>query len=461
MAGSASCRAPAGIRWCWCRSMSAHGCGAGRTASSIAWKLRTARSLSSAPTTAANFRRGSTRRSCSTDCPRTIPAASGPTRSRQSRDLPASTDDASAPQARRLLSGAGDIFGVAAAKLMRAFRRQFQYAVGQRRQKMPVMRDEQHGALVLRESRDQHLLGGEVEMVGRLIQHQEIRRIEQHDRHHQSRLLAARQHPAPLLDIVAGETEAAGQRAQRALPRLRERILQLLEDGALAIEQIHRVLGEIAHFDAAADRRRAVLGLARARDELEQLRLAGAVDTYHALALAAADREIETIIDPLAAIALVHLLQADDVLARAGCGEEIERHGLAPPRWLDALDLVELLDPALHLRSMRSARLEALDELDFLGQHRLLALELGLLLLLVQRALLLVEFVVAGICGEPTAVDLHDLADDAVHELAVVRGHQQHAFIPFQELLQPDQAFEIEMVARLIQQHGVGTHQKD
>src|SRR5882757_7572740 len=134
------------------------------------------------------------------------------------------------------------------------------------------------------------------------------------------------------------------------------------------------MLGEIADSDAAADRYRAIVGLGRARHQLEQGRLAGAVDAHHAPALPAADREIQPVIDALAAITLVDLLQADDVLARARCGEEIERHGLAPPRRLDALDLVELLDPALHLGGVRGARLEALDEFDLFGQHRLLAL---------------------------------------------------------------------------------------
>ena len=110
---------------------------------------------------------------------------------------------------------------------------------------------------------------------------------------------------------------------------------------------------------------------------------------------------------------------------------------------------------------MRGARLEALDELDLLGEHRLLALELRLLLLLVERALLLVEFVVAGIGRQRAAVDLDDLGDDAVHELAVVRGHHQRALVALEELLEPDQAFEIEMVARLVEQHGVRAHQQD
>ena len=110
---------------------------------------------------------------------------------------------------------------------------------------------------------------------------------------------------------------------------------------------------------------------------------------------------------------------------------------------------------------MRGARLEALDELDLLGEHRLLALELRLLLLLVERALLLVEFVIARIGGQRAAVDLDDLGDDAVHELAVVRGHQQRAVVALEELLEPDQAFEIEMVRRLVEQHDVGAHEQD
>ena len=110
---------------------------------------------------------------------------------------------------------------------------------------------------------------------------------------------------------------------------------------------------------------------------------------------------------------------------------------------------------------MRGARLEALDELDFLGEHRLLTLELGQLLLLVLGALLLVKFIVARIGRQRAAVDFDDLGDDAVHELAVVRGHQQRALIILQKLLQPDQAFQIEMVARFVEQHRVGAHEQD
>ena len=118
------------------------------------------------------------------------------------------------------------------------------------------------------------------------------------------------------------------------------------------------------------------------------------------------------------------LPQHHHVLAGAGGRAELEVDVLLAARRLDLVDLVELLDPALHLRGVAGAGLEALDEGDLLGQHRLLAVELRLHLLFAERALLLVEFVVAAVGGERAAIDLDDLGDDAVHELAIVRGHQ-------------------------------------
>src|SRR6185437_11274186 len=123
----------------------------------------------------------------------------------------------SAPQARSLMAGARDIFGIAAAIAMDAVGRQLQHAIGERSQEMAVVRHEQH------------VLGGEVEVVGWLVEHEEIRWIVEHFRHHEARLLAARQHPASLLDIVAGKSEAAGERSQRALTGLRKSVLQRLK----------------------------------------------------------------------------------------------------------------------------------------------------------------------------------------------------------------------------------------
>jgi hypothetical protein len=91
-----------------------------------------------------------------------------------------------------------------------------------RGEEMPVVRNEQHRAFIFRQGLDQHFLGVEVEMVGRLVEHQESSADRTASRHDEPRLLATGKHAAFLLDVVAGKTEAAGQRAQRPLPCLRK-----------------------------------------------------------------------------------------------------------------------------------------------------------------------------------------------------------------------------------------------
>lgn len=80
---------------------------------------------------------------------RSVPMHDDPMRP-TSRPLRRPPGLALAPQPRRLMPAAGDIFGVAAVILVDALRRQFQHPVRQRGQEVAVMRDEQHRALILR-----------------------------------------------------------------------------------------------------------------------------------------------------------------------------------------------------------------------------------------------------------------------------------------------------------------------
>ena len=98
----------------------------------------------------------------------------------------------------------------------------------------------------------QHFLGREIEVVGRLVEHEEVRRVEQHPRHHEARLLAARQRADLLVDVVAGELERAGEVPQRADRLVRKVLLQLLLDGEIRVEHVERLLREITHLQARA-----------------------------------------------------------------------------------------------------------------------------------------------------------------------------------------------------------------
>ena len=135
---------------------------------------------------------------------------------------------------------------------------------------------------------------------------------------------------------------------------------------------------------------------------------------------------------------------------------EVELHDLPLLRQLDLLDLLQRLHAALHLRRLGGVRGEPLDETLLLGQHRLLARVRRLAIGLANRALALVEVVVARIHRDLAAVDLGDLRDDAVHELAVVRRHQQRARPRLQEAFEPDDRFDVEVVGRLVHQQHVG-----
>ena len=84
-----------------------------------------------------------------------------------------------------------------------------------------------------------------------------------------------------------------------------------------------------------------------------------------------------------------------------------------------------------------------------------------LALLFAERALLLIKIEIARIGDQRPGIDFHHLAYDPVHESTVVRGHQQRAVIGLEEALQPNQTFQVEVVAGLIQQHTVGAHQQD
>ena len=92
-----------------------------------------------------------------------------------------------------------------------------------------IVRDEDQRAAVVVERVEQHVLRVDVEVVGRLVEQQRVRRAQQHARHGQARALAARQHARLLVDVVAREQEAAedvadgrhhrGRRARRRASR--------------------------------------------------------------------------------------------------------------------------------------------------------------------------------------------------------------------------------------------------
>ncbi len=133
-----------------------------------------------------------------------------------------------------------------------------------------------------------------------------------------------------------------------------------------------------------------------AGQQLDQRRLPRPVDAHQRDAVAALDDEIHAAEDEFVAIALRHVLKlGHDAAARLGLRKR-EVNGLLFGGQLDALDLFQLLDAALHLFGLGGLVAEAIDEgFQLLDALALVAIRgfqlLGALLLLLQ-----VFFVVAA-----------------------------------------------------------------
>src|SRR5262245_18954130 len=67
----------------------------------------------------------------------------------------------------------------------------FQHAIAQRPKECPIVRHEQHRPFVVFQRVDEHVLRKEIEVVRGLVEDEEVRRIEQHPRDDEPRLLAA------------------------------------------------------------------------------------------------------------------------------------------------------------------------------------------------------------------------------------------------------------------------------
>ena len=159
--------------------------------------------------------------------------------------------------------------------------------------------------------------------------------------------------------------------------------------------------------------------------------------------------------DDVVAVGLVDVLQFEDHPAALHRGREREVDALALGRDLDRDDLLEHLDPALHLRGLGRLVAEPVDEhLHPRQLFVLLALRLAHAFEL-RLALGEVVAVVARVVVQRPQVHLGDPRDDRVEEVAVVRHEDDRERVVVEVLLQPVAGLEVEVVGRLVEQQQV------
>ena len=164
----------------------------------------------------------------------------------------------------------------------------------------------------------------------------------------------------------------------------------------------------------------------------EQGGLTGSVraDQYHAVT--SLNGKLELIVNDLISVSHVDVFQLDDFLIGAFWLGEVEFENLAGSNGLgQSFEFLELLNTALYLGGFRSNRAKTIDELlnafDFL-----VLVTIGLYLLLISfGALLEVCRIVASVGNELFLIDLVDGFNELIHEVAVVRNHQQSTRVVF------------------------------
>ena len=155
----------------------------------------------------------------------------------------------------------------------------FHDLVGHTGDEVAVVGDHQHAALVGNQGVLQHLFGWNVEVVGGLIEHQQIAGFQQHQGQGQPCFFASRELAGFLKHRLIAETEAAQQRAHLGLGPVGDHLKDGVDHRFAEVEGFGLVLLEIArHHVVFAEAGVATpLGFFHAHHQPQQGGFAGAI----------------------------------------------------------------------------------------------------------------------------------------------------------------------------------------
>ena len=357
-----------------------------------------------------------------------------------------------------IVAAALQVLLVAAGKVVDALRRDLDDARRQLADEPAIVGHEDQRAVVGLEGAHQRLDGLEVEVVGGLVEQQDVGLLDHLPREDQPRGLAAREGLELLAGLVLREEdrrqvplhEADGlARTDGGEPRL---------DGLAVLPELRLlVLRDVAGMGLVAPLDGARVRLDLAHRHLEEGRLADPVRPDDGDALAPHDGERDVLEHPVLAVALAHARHLEHLPAAGPALLEAELR-IAPRALGERLDLdpVDRLELALRLAGLGGLGAEALDEGLVLGDLRLALLDLALPSL----ALLALGpdegLVVSRVGLDRGVVDVDDRRGDVVEEPVVVRDHQRRPLEVLQELLEPADRHDVEVVGRLVEQQHVG-----
>ena len=320
------------------------------------------------------------------------------------------------------------------------------------------MRDHDDGAREFVDRFGKRSAAVDIEMVGRFVEDDHVGAEEGRKPEQQPRLLAAGQALDQGVAGLARKADRADACAHLALRRIRHQPADMIVGRAVGIELVELVLGEIADrqfFRArdAARKRRELAG-----EQFHQGRLAVAVGSEQRDAVVGVDPQGDAVEHRLfRLVADRDLVDRDDRRRQHFLGRRKRdvAHVLRHQRG-DRLHPLQHFHARLRLARLRGLGLEAVDK--GLQPLALVGLPLGVLGVehFARGALFLERGVGALVERQLAAIEVQDLVDRGVEQVAVMADDDHGARIVRQMILEPQRAFEIEIVGGLVQQQQIG-----
>ena len=208
----------------------------------------------------------------------------------------------------------------------------------------------------------QHVFGAHVQVVGRLVQQQKIRRRNQNPRQCKAVALAAGQHAQRLEDVVAAKRKQPSSdrnclSGTLTAARLMSSSMRASPSSTLYWSCAKYSLTTLWPSLTVPGRRRFLAG-----QQFDERGFAGAVHAHQRHAVAALDGEADIVEHLLCAITLREPLGLRNHAPRGRRLRKLEVDDRLLLGNLDALDLFQFLDAALHLLGLGGLRAEAIDE---------------------------------------------------------------------------------------------------
>src|SRR5207237_6254671 len=230
----------------------------------------------------------------------------------------------------------------------------------------------------------------DVEVVGRLVEQQQVRAFLQELGEMHAIAFAAGERADLALLLRALEVEPGDERARGDRPLADHQLVlaagDLLPHALVRTERVAALI-DVARLHGLAETQRPRIRLLLPRDHPEQRRLAGAVRSDHADDAAARQREVQIVHEQEVAVRLPHAARFDDEVAEARTGRDVDFDLFNLLRRVLVQTLFVRVEPRLAFRLPRARRHANPFEL---ACQRLLALALRLLFLR-EALLLLIE----------------------------------------------------------------------